>query len=82
VIANGHLELRYVVAAGAIGSPALLLRSALDGPLVGRYYMRHLCPIAIGLFPQRTGADETYVKQVGFADYYWDLFNLSPCRAR
>src|SRR5262249_45753824 len=50
---------------------ALLLRSGLDGPLVGRYYMRHLCPITIGLFRRCTGADETYVKQVGFADYYF-----------
>jgi choline dehydrogenase-like flavoprotein len=24
----------------------------------------------LGLFPRRTGADETYTKQVGFADYY------------
>lgn len=62
---------RYVLAAGAIGSPALLLRSGLEGPLVGRYYMLHLCPITIGIFRQRTGADKTYVKQVGFADFYF-----------
>ncbi len=61
---------RYVLAAGAIGSPALLLRSGLAGPLVGRHYMPHLSPIAIGLFRYATGADQTYVKQVGFADYY------------
>jgi choline dehydrogenase-like flavoprotein len=62
---------RYVLAAGAIGSPALLLRSQLGGPLVGRYYMRHVCPITVGIFRRRTGADETYVKQVGFADFYF-----------
>jgi choline dehydrogenase-like flavoprotein len=62
---------RYVLAAGAIGSPQLLLRSGLDGAQVGRHYMAHLSPIAIGLFPRRTGADETFVKQVGFADYYF-----------
>jgi choline dehydrogenase-like flavoprotein len=62
---------RYALAAGAIGSPALLLRSGLEGPLVGRYYMLHVCPIVVGIFRQRTGADETYVKQVGFADYYF-----------
>ncbi len=33
--------------------------------------MAHLSPIAVGLFPRRTGADETFVKQVGFADYYF-----------
>jgi choline dehydrogenase-like flavoprotein len=61
---------RYALAAGAIGSPTLLLRSGLAGPLVGRHYMLHLCPIAIGLFARRTGAEQTYVKQVGFADFY------------
>jgi choline dehydrogenase-like flavoprotein len=62
---------RYALAAGAMASPVLLLRSALDGPLVGRHYMLHLCPISIGLFRQRTGADETFIKQVGFADFYF-----------
>jgi choline dehydrogenase-like flavoprotein len=61
---------RYVLAAGAIGSPMLLLKSGLDGPLVGRNYMAHVSPIVIGIFPKRTGADTTFVKQVGFADFY------------
>jgi choline dehydrogenase-like flavoprotein len=62
---------RYALAAGAIGSPGLLLRSGLTGPLVGRHYMLHLSPIVIGVFGGRTGADLTYVKQVGFSDYYF-----------
>jgi choline dehydrogenase-like flavoprotein len=62
---------RYALAAGAINSPALLLRSGISGPLLGRNYMLHLSPIAFGFFPRPTGADETYVKQVGFADYYY-----------
>jgi choline dehydrogenase-like flavoprotein len=33
--------------------------------------MVHLSPIVVGIFPRRTGADETFVKQVGFADYYF-----------
>jgi choline dehydrogenase-like flavoprotein len=61
---------RYVLAGGAISSPLLLVRSGLDGPLVGRHYMMHLSPIVSGVFLRRTGADETFVKQVGFADYY------------
>jgi choline dehydrogenase-like flavoprotein len=61
---------RYALAAGAIGSPALLLRSGIDAPLVGRNYMFHLSPVSAAIFPERTGADETFVKQVGFADYY------------
>jgi choline dehydrogenase-like flavoprotein len=62
---------RYVLAAGALGSALLLLRSGMSGPLVGRHYMFHLSPIVIGVFPRPTGADETFVKQVGFADYYF-----------
>jgi choline dehydrogenase-like flavoprotein len=62
---------RYALACGAIRSPALLLRSGFTGPLVGRHYMLHLCPVVIGVFRGPTGADQTYVKQVGFADYYF-----------
>jgi choline dehydrogenase-like flavoprotein len=61
---------RYVLAAGALGSPLLLLRSDLGGPLVGRHYMLHLSPVVVGIFPRRTGADEAFVKQVGFWDFY------------
>jgi choline dehydrogenase-like flavoprotein len=62
---------RYVLAAGAIASPLLLLRSGFDKPLIGRHYMLHLSPIVAGVFPESSGADETFVKQVGFADYYF-----------
>jgi choline dehydrogenase-like flavoprotein len=62
---------RYALAAGAIGSPALLLRSGIGGPLVGCHYMFHLSPIVVGFFAGRTEADSTFVKQVGFADYYF-----------
>jgi choline dehydrogenase-like flavoprotein len=62
---------RYALAAGAISSPALLLRSGMTGPHVGRHYMLHLSPIVAGVFRRRTGADQTYIKQVGFSDYYF-----------
>jgi choline dehydrogenase-like flavoprotein len=62
---------RYALAAGALASPALLLRSGVEGPWIGRHYMMHLSPIVIGLFRRRTGGDETYIKQIGFADYYF-----------
>jgi choline dehydrogenase-like flavoprotein len=61
----------YALAAGAIGSPLLLLKSGIGGPLVGRHYMAHLSPIVAGIFPRATGGDEAFVKQVGFADYYF-----------
>jgi choline dehydrogenase-like flavoprotein len=62
---------RYVLAGGALGSPCLLQRSGAEGPLIGRHYMPHLCSVVVGVFPRRTRADETFVKQVGFADYYF-----------
>src|SRR5262245_60186089 len=49
---------RYVLAAGAIASPALLLRSGHAGPQVGRNYMVHVSPIVAGVFAHRTGADQ------------------------
>ena len=62
---------RYVLAAGAIGSPLVLIRSGVDDPRVGRNYMLHLSPIVIGIFAGHTGADQSFVKQVGFTDYYF-----------
>jgi choline dehydrogenase-like flavoprotein len=67
-IFRGH---RHVLAAGAMGSPLLLLRSGFDHPIIGRNYMMHLSPIVVGIFARRLGADEGFVKQVGFADYYF-----------
>jgi choline dehydrogenase-like flavoprotein len=66
---------RYVLAAGALSSPALLLRSGAEGPLIGRHYMAHLSPVVVGLFAHRTHADEMFVKQVGFADFYFGAAN-------
>src|SRR5262249_5935660 len=60
----------YALAAGAIGSPLILLASGVNKPLLGRNYMMHLCPIAYGIFPQQTEGDAKFIKQVGFADYY------------
>jgi choline dehydrogenase-like flavoprotein len=62
---------RYALAAGALASPLILLRSGFDHPLIGRNYMFHLSPVVAGVFPRRTGAETTFVKQIGFADYYF-----------
>lgn len=73
--ANGQREIVrgrcYALAAGAIGSPHLLLRSGMNHPLIGRYYMYHLSPLVVGFFARPLMAEETFVKQVGFADYYF-----------
>jgi choline dehydrogenase-like flavoprotein len=61
---------RYVLAAGALGSAALLLRSGFAHPLIGRNYMMHCSPLVVGIFSSCTGADETFIKQVGVDDCY------------
>jgi choline dehydrogenase-like flavoprotein len=61
----------YALAAGAIHSPLLLMQSGSVGPHTGRNYMMHLSPVAVGVFAQATGADDSFVKQVGFSDFYF-----------
>ncbi|MDG3004696.1 GMC family oxidoreductase N-terminal domain-containing protein [Paludisphaera mucosa] len=62
---------RYALAAGAIGSPLLLERSGAVHPLIGRNYMLHIAAIVAGVFPQATDAGSSFVKQLGFTDYYF-----------
>ena len=62
---------RYALAAGAIGSSLLLLRSGIQGPLLGRNYMMHLSAIVAGFFSHASGTESSFVKQVGFADFYF-----------
>ncbi|AGA28334.1 FAD-dependent oxidoreductase [Singulisphaera acidiphila] len=62
---------RYALAAGAFGSPLLLLRSGMTHPLIGRNYMLHLCAIVAGVYPRATSGDLSFIKQVGFSDYYF-----------
>jgi len=67
---------RYVLSAGAIGSASLLLRSGFEHPLLGRNYMMHYSPIAIGIFARSTGASRTFIKQIGYSDYYFGTKDL------
>ena len=65
----------FVVAAGALGSPAILLRSGLGGDgsgalPVGRFLMRHCNAVVAGLFPFRTNPEQVFHKQVCFTDFY------------
>jgi hypothetical protein len=39
--------------------------------LIGRNYMMHLCSIVAGVYPRTTSADSSFVKQVGFSDFYF-----------
>jgi len=64
----------FVLAGGAIGTPALLLRSGLDrldrSASVGRYLMRH-CNAMVGApFPFRTNPELVNHKQICISDLY------------
>ena len=66
-----------IVAAGALQSPAILLRSELDrfsqGDLIGRFLMRHCNAVVAGIFPFRTNPEGVFHKQLCFSDFYEDF---------
>ncbi len=61
--------------ARAIGSSLLSLRSGLNSPLIGRNYMMHLCSIVVGVYSHASSTESSFVKQVGFADFYFGTRN-------
>ena len=62
-----------VLAAGAVNSAALLLRSGLANRsgTVGRYFMNHNCTAMLAVDP-RTVNDAVYQKTLGINDFYCD----------
>ena len=66
----------YILAAGALASPHLLLASGLQhanpaGDVVGRYLMRHCNRIVFGLFARRPDPEGRFHKQLGIHDLYF-----------
>jgi choline dehydrogenase-like flavoprotein len=66
---------RYVLAAGTLATPHLLLASGLErsspaGDAVGRYLMRHCNGIVIGPSLPPAGEAEEFRKQFGVHDFY------------
>ena len=62
----------FLLAAGAIGSPVLLLRSGLGGASdqVGRNHMQHLGALVVALFARRSEGARRFVKQLALSDLY------------
>jgi len=65
-----------VLAAGAMGSPHLLLSSKLEqynpaGDAVGRYLMRHANAIIFGIFPTPPDKQGIFHKELAILDYYF-----------
>jgi hypothetical protein len=66
----------FVLSAGALASPHLILASGLDrgnpgGHNVGRYLMRHWNAVVIGAFPRRPDPEAQFHKQVAIHDFYF-----------
>ncbi len=80
-VTGGHQTFhadRFVVAAGALQTPAVLLRSGMarasaGGHWIGRRLMRHCNAVVTGVFHQRTNPDGVFHKQLCFTDFYEDL---------
>ena len=72
-----HYRARFfVLSAGALGSPHLLLASELHrvnpgGHTIGRYLMRHCSAIVFGFFPYRPNKAAEFHKQIGIHDFYF-----------
>ena len=68
---------RVVLGAGALQSPAILLRSELERvsprDLIGRFLMRHCNAVVAGVFPFYTNPEKVFHKQVCFSDFYEDF---------
>lgn len=66
---------KVVVAAGALGSPYLLLSSGIrgeggGGDLMGRFLLRHTNCVTVGLLPFRYNPELVFHKHVVIPDYY------------
>ena len=73
---RGRLTARcYVLAAGALATPHLLLASGLDAvsparDAVGRYLTRHRNAVVLGVYLRRPNPEGTFAKQVAVHDFY------------
>ncbi|MCZ6681071.1 MAG: GMC family oxidoreductase, partial [Candidatus Poribacteria bacterium] len=66
----------FILSAGALGSPHLLLASDLHcvnpgGHTVGRYLMRHCNAIVFGFFPHQPNSAQQFHKQLAIHDFYF-----------
>lgn len=66
----------FIVAAGALATPHLLLASKLDernpaGDAIGRYLMRHCNGMVFGVFPSTPNPGREFHKQIALHDFYF-----------
>ncbi len=63
----------YILSGGAIGSPAILMKSGYEDPgdQLGKNYAYHCGALIAGIFREPTGGAERFIKQLGFTDLYF-----------
>lgn len=63
----------YIISAGAIGTPVLLMRSGIGNSSgqLGRNFMYHAGAIVVCLFARPTGGSQRFIKQLGWTDDYF-----------
>ncbi|PCJ22748.1 MAG: hypothetical protein COA97_12975 [Flavobacteriales bacterium] len=66
----------FILSAGTLQSPALLLRSGISdfdkSGLIGKNLMRHCNAVVSMVFPFKTNPDKNFHKQLCFTDFYED----------
>ena len=69
---RGSVEARiFVLAAGALGTPHLLLASQLGAPALGHYLVRHANAMVFGVFAEPPDPAQRFHKQVALHDWYF-----------
>jgi choline dehydrogenase-like flavoprotein len=71
-----HEARLFVLGAGALASPHLLLASGFDrlhpsGRSIGRHLTRHWNAVVVGLFPRRPDREAQFHKQIAIHDFYF-----------
>ena len=63
----------YILSAGAIGSPVILMKSGYEDRSgeMGCNYSYHCGGLVAGIFREPTGGEERFIKQLGFTDLYF-----------
>jgi choline dehydrogenase-like flavoprotein len=77
----------FILAAGALASPHLLLASGLErlNPgrrVVGRYLMRHFNAAVIGVFPRHPDREAQFHKQAAIHDFYFGHPSVASPRGK
>ena len=62
---------RFILAAGALGTPHILLASGFAHAALGRYLMRHDNAMVFGFYPSRPDPERRFHKQIAIHDYYF-----------